>query len=177
MGELNTNQRKALAALLTHGTVEDAAAACGLTKRTLFRYLNDDTFTAELQKRQDAILAGVVAKMTTLAGAGMAQLEGALGVLDSHTRASIEPFVKLDGRGGWSVDLGKAKEAGALGMIRKLEENKDGRPKVELHDAQRAADRLGHLVLSLIEGRRKQAELEEVIERIAALEAQAGTGR
>ena len=141
MGKLNTNQRNAIAALLTHGTVEAAAGACGLTSRTLYNYLANDAFTAELQKRQDAILAGVVAKMTTLAGKGMAQLEG------------------------------------ALGMVRKLEENKDGRPKVELHDAQRAADRLGHLVLSLIEGRRKQAELEEVIERIAALEAQAGTGR
>jgi len=174
VGELNTNQRKALAALLTHGTVEDAAAACGLTKRTLFRYLNDDTFTAELQKRQDAILAGVVAKMTTLAGAGMAQLEGALGVLDAHTRASIEPFVTVEGRGSWSVDLAKAQEAGALGMVRKLEETKDGRPKVELHDSQRAADRLGHLVLGLIEQRRKQAELEELTERVAALEERQG---
>jgi len=177
MGKLNTNQRNAIAALLTHGTVEAAAGACGLTSRTLYNYLANDAFTAELQKRQDAILAGVVAKMTTLAGKGMAQLEGALGVLDSHTRASIEPFITVGEGANWSVDLGKAKEAGALGMVRKLEENKDGRPKVELHDAQRAADRLGHLVLSLIEGRRKQAELEEVIERIAALEAQAGTGR
>ena len=174
MGNLSRNQRKALAAILAHGTIAEAARACGLSYRTLTYYLADDAFTAELHKRQDAILAGVVARMTTLAGAGMAQLEGALGVLDAHTRASIEPFVKLDGRGGWSVDLGKAKEAGALGMIRKLEENKDGRPKVEIHDPQRAADRLGHLVLSLIEGRRRQAELEEVIERLAALEERQG---
>jgi len=171
---LNRNQRKALAALLTHGTVREAAGACGLAERTLYGYLADDAFTAELQKRQDAILAGVVAKMTTLAGKGMAQLEGALGVLDSHTRASIEPFVTIEGRGSWSVDLAKAQEAGALGMVRKLEETKDGRPKVEIHDPQRAADRLGHLVLSLIEGRRKQAELEELTERIAALEERQG---
>ena len=174
MGNLSRNQRKALAAILAHGTIAEAARACGLSYRTLTYYLADDAFTAELHKRQDAILAGVVARMTTLAGAGMAQLEGALGVLDAHTRASIEPFVTIGEDGRWTVDVAAAKRAGALWMARKLEEDKDGRPKVEIHDPQRAADRLGHLVLSLIEGRRRQAELEEVIERLAALEERQG---
>ena len=171
MADLSTNQRKALGALLAHGTVRGAAAACGLGERTLYRYLNDPAFTAELQKRHDGILAGVVARLSTLAGEGMAQLEQALGVLDAHTRASIEPFVEVEEGGGWRVDLAKAEAAGALGMVRKLEETKEGRPKVELHDAQRAADRLGHLVLGVLEQRRKQAELEELAERVAALEA------
>ena len=174
---LNRNQQKALAALLIHGTAIEAARACGLAPRTLYKYLADDAFTAELQKRQDAILAGVVAKMTTLAGAGMAQLEGALGVLDAHTRASIEPFVTIGKDGQWTVDVAAAKQAGVLWMARKLEEDKDGRPKVEIHDPQRAADRLGRLVLGVLEQRRKQAELEELLERVAALEAQVGAGR
>ena len=173
---LNRNQQKVLAALLIHGTAKEAAAACGLAERTVYGYLANDAFTAELQKRQDAILAGVVAKMTTLAGAGMAQLEGALGVLDAHTRANVGRFITVNEKGNWDIDLTSATEAD-MALIRKLETDRRGEPKIEVYDSQRAADRLGHLVLSLIEGRRKQAELEEVLERVAALEAQVGAGR
>jgi len=175
MAELNTNQRQALEALLQHGTVEAAAEACSLTKRTLFRYLADDDFSAELHKRQDAILAGVVAKLSTLAGSGVARLGQAIAVLDAHTRASLEHYITVDDDGGWKVDLREA-SAEDLALIRKLETDRLGQPKIEVHDAQHAADRLGRLVLALLEQLRKQTELEQLAERVAALEARQGIG-
>ena len=170
--ELNTNQRNALAALLSHGTVEAAAAACGLTKRTLFRYLNDAAFVAELHRRQDAILGGVVARLTTLAGESVDKLARALDLLDAHTRATIAPFVTIGEDGKWTVDVAAAECAGALPMVRKLDTDRDGNTRLELHDAQRAADRLGRLVLGVLEQRRKQAEIEQLTVRVSALEEQ-----
>ena len=167
---LSTNQRNALAALLAHGTTEAAAGACGLTRRTLSRYLKDGAFVAELYACQDAILAGVVARLTTLAAAGVDKLGHALDLLDAHTRASIAPFVTVESDGRWAVDVAAAERAGALPMVRKLEATRDGQPRLELHDAQRAADRLGHLVLSVLEQHRRQTETAELEARIAALE-------
>ena len=46
------NQAKALTALMTENSVRDAATTCGLTKRTLFRYLADDKFIQALRTRQ-----------------------------------------------------------------------------------------------------------------------------
>lgn len=171
---LNGNQRKALAALLSHGTVEAAAAACGLGKRTLFRYLNDGAFVAELRQRQAAIMGGVVARLTAVAADGIEKLARALDLLDAHMRATFAPFVTIADDGKWTIDVAAAERAGALPMVRKLETDRDGDTRLELHDAQRAADRLGRLVLSVLEQRRKQAELEELAERVAALEVQVG---
>jgi len=46
--ELNTNQKRALVALLEHGTVRGAAAAVGLAEKTIYRYLQDETFKTAL---------------------------------------------------------------------------------------------------------------------------------
>ena len=66
--ELNTNQRKALAALLATTSVTAAAASCGLAERTLYYYLANETFKAALRARQDAILGSVTASLVGLSG-------------------------------------------------------------------------------------------------------------
>ena len=172
MSGLSRFQRRALAALLAHGTVIEAAHACGLAPRTLYKYLANAEFTAELYAHQDAIVTGVVARLTTLAGEGMDKLARALDLLDAHTRATIAPFVTIGEDGKWTVDVAAADRAGALPMVRKLDTDRDGNPRLELHDAQRAADRLGHLVLGVLEQRRKQAEIEQLTARVSALEEQ-----
>jgi len=66
--ELSTNQRKALAALLACSSVTEAAKTCGLTDRTLYNYLSDATFKAELRARQDETIAAASAALAGLAG-------------------------------------------------------------------------------------------------------------
>ena len=51
------NQRKALEALLSTNTIEQAAAACGLASKTISRYLADPDFAAELVKREGLLLS------------------------------------------------------------------------------------------------------------------------
>lgn len=72
---LNRNQRRALAALLEERTITQAAEACGLTTKTLSRYMADPVFRAELAERESELIdqagrtlvAGQLAALQTLA--------------------------------------------------------------------------------------------------------------
>ena len=55
-GGMTTNKRKALAALLEHGTITKAAEVANLSPKTLQRYLSDDVFRSELATREAAML-------------------------------------------------------------------------------------------------------------------------
>lgn len=77
MAELSTNQRKVLEALLSEPTVKEAAEVAGLTPRTVYRYLNDPAFKAELRKRQSEILAQTVAAMVGGRGTALETLHRA----------------------------------------------------------------------------------------------------
>ena len=50
------NQRRAMNALMEHGTITKAAEAARLNPKTLHRYLKDDLFSAELAIREAALL-------------------------------------------------------------------------------------------------------------------------
>jgi hypothetical protein len=67
---LSRRQEKALAALLTHGTVRAAAEAAGLSDATLFRYLADAHFKREYRaRRAEAVECAVGALQTACVGA------------------------------------------------------------------------------------------------------------
>lgn len=53
---LTPNQQKALAAMLTHPTKTAAAAACGLTDRTLAMYEQNPEFSAALREGREKAL-------------------------------------------------------------------------------------------------------------------------
>ena len=103
-GVLSSNQRRALEALIATTSVRAAADKAGLGRRTLYRYLGDPAFKAELRKRQDAILSATTASLvgltylaldtlqTVLASATAtdgARVRAALGWL-SHVRQVVE---------------------------------------------------------------------------------------
>ncbi len=77
--ELSCNQHKAINCLLNNASVEGAARCCGLTSRTLFRYLRDPLFSAELQRRRSALLD---ATSTGLVSLSQRSLETLAGILD-----------------------------------------------------------------------------------------------
>ena len=54
---LSRNQRRALQALIEHSTITKAAAECGLSEKTLSRYLRQPVFKAELSTREAEMLA------------------------------------------------------------------------------------------------------------------------
>jgi len=76
---LSPVQSKALAVLLESRTVTDAAEACGVSERTLRRWLaDDDKFKAALAELQAAAFRVAVARMGRLMGKAMHQAEADL---------------------------------------------------------------------------------------------------
>ena len=101
---LSTNQRRAIEALLSKPTVRAAAKKAKLGEATLYRYLRDETFRAELSRRQDAVVAAVTAALCGRSGEAVETLSEllkgtdaspavrarvALGIL-SQTRQAVE---------------------------------------------------------------------------------------
>lgn len=64
-----------------------------------------------------------------------------LAMLSEIAWGGLGPFLKIDDRGGWSVDLRKAKKAGRLGLLKKLKATEFG-TEVEVYSRIDAIDRL-----------------------------------
>jgi len=71
---LNRNEQKALGALLQTTTVKAAARAAGLSERTVYRYLADPDFRAELRKRQDQVIGALIASLAGASGGSVSTL-------------------------------------------------------------------------------------------------------
>lgn len=114
---LTTNQRKALKALLECSTIRAAAEDCDLGEATLYRYLRDDTFKAELRKRQDAVVSSVTAALVGLAGEAVAALRD---ILESK---SASDAVKVRAALGWLGQMRQSVELADLSeRVSRLEE-------------------------------------------------------
>jgi len=83
---MNKNQQSALIAFLDPEikSIEGVAEATGLTERTIYRYLADPIFKAELSARQNVIIDQAVGDLSRLAARAVEGLEE---VLDSPTMA------------------------------------------------------------------------------------------
>lgn len=174
MADLSTNQRKALEALLIYSTIRDAADAAGLGETTVYRYLRDAGFKAELRQRQDEILAATTAALAGLSAAAVQALRDALALLGDQSVLSVGDFITVDDNGSWQLDLTAARDAGLLHLIRKLWIDKEGNSRLELHDPQTAAYRRGQLALNILNERRRSVELDDLAQRVADLETVLG---
>lgn len=90
---LSANQRKALSAMLTNSGMTKAAAACGLSRWTLYRYLRDPAFKTELNRRQDAVLAAATSALAEKAGDAVETL--GLVLVDGEASASAKTSAAL----------------------------------------------------------------------------------
>jgi hypothetical protein len=61
--ELTPNQEAALAALLAHGTVAKAAAACSLSESTLWRFLGLEPFKTLYKAARAQLVEGTIARL------------------------------------------------------------------------------------------------------------------
>ena len=91
--ELNRNQVRAIDALLASPSVAAAARACGLSERTVWRYLADPEFKAELRRRQDQAIAATSAALAGLSGRAVEALRDLLA--DSECSQSVKARVAL----------------------------------------------------------------------------------
>lgn len=118
--ELSVNQRKAIKALLAAPSVAAAARQCGLSDRTLWHYLEDDTFKAELREMQDKATVALAAGLAGLSGEAVQALHDLL--TDAKTPASVKQRAAL----GWLRETRQTVELGDLvERVKKLEDTQN----------------------------------------------------
>ena len=76
--ELTPAQQKAVAALLTTGTITEAAKVAGSARQTLHRWLADPVFQAALREAESEALAALSRRLVTLGESAAAALTDAL---------------------------------------------------------------------------------------------------
>jgi len=86
---MTARKRRATVALLAEPTVTLAARRCGVKERTLYRYLADPVFKAELRRRQDQSIQAAVAALSGLSGEAIRTLR------DTLTDPEATPSVRL----------------------------------------------------------------------------------
>jgi hypothetical protein len=85
-----TKRAKALAALVAHGDVASAARASGISERSIYRWIREDSdFQAELRVAQRELMETAMRRVTALAGDALTVL--AILLLERST----PPAVKL----------------------------------------------------------------------------------
>lgn len=124
MTRLTARQQAALDALLTAPTMTAAAAAVGISRRTLYNWLEDPTF--------QAALADLRAESLTLASLHVARLTVA--ALDQ-----LEQAMTADPPPPWTVRL-RAAEA-VLGNSLRMQENYDFERRLTVLEQQAAEER------------------------------------
>ena len=101
---LTRRQSRALAALVEHATVEDAATACGIGASTIRRWLASDTdFTASVAAAQARVIEEAFARLAVRSSQAVETLERNL----SSGSHSVEVRAAL----GWLSLLHKRSEA------------------------------------------------------------------
>lgn len=113
---LTAKQRRAITALLTERTTRDAAKVAKVSESTLWRWLDDPEFKAELTRQEGAILDEVTRGLLTMQGAALEELRD---LIEKPT----PPTVRLQAvKAALEIQL-KYRELNSLEeRIRKLEE-------------------------------------------------------
>ena len=87
MGEnLSANQKRALAALIEHKTVTAAAEAVGLTRKTIYQYLQDPAFRAALTNAERGLIDGAGVRLLAGQEQALDTLEALMGDRDATNR-------------------------------------------------------------------------------------------
>jgi len=73
-----SNKDKAIVALIENHTVTAAAANCGLSRKTIYRYLADPAFRAALREREAVLIDTATLRLLGMVGAALDALESVL---------------------------------------------------------------------------------------------------
>lgn len=75
---LTSKKQKAIAALLTTPSRGEAARLVGITERTLYRWLQEDTFRLELAQKEGLVIDDAARKLLSLQGQAIETLSDIL---------------------------------------------------------------------------------------------------
>ena len=76
--KLGRKEEQAILALLTHPTIPEAAAACGVGEATLWRWMQEPEFRDRYRQARRQVLEGAIASLQQAAGEAAATLRALL---------------------------------------------------------------------------------------------------
>ena len=80
-GTLTPSQQRTLASLLTERDIRSAAVSAGVSERSIYRWLADPTFKAELARREGELIDQAARRLVTLQDAAIAVFDDVLSSL------------------------------------------------------------------------------------------------
>lgn len=179
---LTAKQKRAITALLTERTTRDAAKAAKVSESTLWRWLADPEFRAELTRQEGTVIDQVTRGLLTMQEKALEELADVFSLADEQARINISDFISEEpkaftiGKGeqartfyieSGNLDWEKIRERGHL--IKKINFNQYG-PILELYDSQTAAGIKLQAAKSTLDYLLKLRELNSLEERIRKLE-------
>ena len=119
--ELTRGQQRALRAMLRSTSIVEAAEEAGLGRKTIYRYLREETFRLELRRAQDEVLAGTTAALVGLSEVAVETLHSVM--TDEFASDSVRVRAAL----GWLSHQREMLEIMSLSeRVRRLEEELAG---------------------------------------------------
>lgn len=94
-GTLTPAQLRAITSLLTERNTRDAAKAARVGERTLYKWLKDDTFRAELTRQEGAAVDEVTRGLLSIQRAALTELSDLIGGLGGVPAATRLQAVKI----------------------------------------------------------------------------------
>lgn len=71
----HTNKEKVLNALLNTASISDAAKTCGLSEKTIYRYLEDESFQKEYRRARRSLVERSIGQIQTATGEAVETLK------------------------------------------------------------------------------------------------------
>jgi hypothetical protein len=87
--KLTPARRRGIEALLTHATYTAAADAAGVSRNTLWRWMQDEAFCDVLRRSESELLAGVSRQLATLAALSLSALSDTLTQPNNKTELKL----------------------------------------------------------------------------------------
>lgn len=79
MDELKPKQQQAIAAILSSGSITEAANQAGLNERTIYRWMTQDDFRAALYSEEDRVIDIAIRRLLNLSDKAINTFEELLG--------------------------------------------------------------------------------------------------
>jgi hypothetical protein len=181
--KLTPRQRRAIAALLSSRDVKAAALAAKVGARTLYRWLDDQSFRNALSAAESEAIDTATRRLIGLEDSAVDAFTDVFGLASEQERVNISDFISEEpravkiGRGeharmvyleSGSLNWDKIRERGDL--IKKISFNRYG-PILELYDGQTAAGLKLRAAQNVIDFMLRMREFNTFEARLAALEA------
>ena len=95
-GSLPTKKRRAIASLLQHPTIGEAAESCGIGERTLYRWMTEREFSSALHRAESELIGGALRTIAVDLSANYAVMQAIRDKSNNPPSVRLRAAIALD---------------------------------------------------------------------------------